>query len=107
MDAPTHEAMLQPILDSIETQDAIEIKTTLSEGKAWLHTLPRSNINLTTITGKVELAELRCDNIWYPFEFTEIDNFNIPESYLNCSILVKGRAGTQIKFIEQGELRQF
>jgi len=107
MDASAHEAMLQPIIDSIETETAIEINTTLSEGKSWLHTLPRSNINLTTISGKVELAELRCDNKWHPFESTEIDNFNIPESYLNCSILIKGKPGTQIKFIEQGELRQF
>ncbi len=107
MDASTHEAMLQPILNAMDTEEIIEINTTLSKNKSWLHILPRSTINLTTISGKVELAELRCDNIWHPFESTTIVNFNIPESYLNCSILVKGTSGTQIKFVEQGKSRQF
>jgi hypothetical protein len=107
MDAVTHDSMLQPMLDFIKNEDVNEINTTLSKGKYWLHTLPRSNINLITIIGKVEFAELRCDNIWHPFESTDILNFKIPESYLNCSILVKGEEGTQIKFTENGELRHF
>jgi len=94
MDASTHEAMLQPISNAMETEDIIEINTTLSEEKSWLHILPRSTINLSTISGKIELAELRCDNIWHPFQSTNIVNFNIPENYLNCSILVKETSGT-------------
>ncbi len=106
MDTSTHEEMLQPILDSLKTEAIIEINTTLSKGKSWLHIIPRSNITLTTVSGKVELAELRCDNYWHEFELAQIDHFNIPESYQNCAILIKGTPDTQIKFIEQGELRQ-
>lgn len=107
MNASTHKEMLQPILDSIKSEDIVEINTTLSKGKSWLHVLPRSSISLTTVSGEIELAELRCDNHWHQFELIKIDKFNIPDNYLNCSILIKGKPGTQIKFVEQGALRQF
>lgn len=107
MDAATHKTMLREILHPLETEDIIEINTTLSEDKSWLHVVSRSVINLSTTIGKVKLAELRCDNTWHPFKTTEMINFSIPESYLNCSILVQGEAGTQIKFSEKGELRRF
>jgi len=107
MDDSSYNATLQPILDIFKNDASVEINTTLSEGKAWLHKLPRSNINLTTISGEVKLAELRCDNRWHSFDSPNNVNFKIPKNHLNCSILVKGKAGTKIKFIEHGEIRDF
>lgn len=107
IDADSTKEALKSLVDSIDNNAVNEIKTTLSKGKAWLHTLPRSIISLSTVSGEIELAELRCKNAWHPFESIEVKSFTIPDSYINCSILVKGKAGTEITFVEQGELREF
>lgn len=107
IDTDSSKVALKSLVDSIDNNAVNEIKTTLSKGKAWLHVLPRSTISLSTISGEIELAELRCENAWHAFETIEVKAFTIPDSYLNCSILVKGKAGTEIIFIEQGELREF
>lgn len=106
-DKNSQETLLNSILDSIEMKTDIEINTTLSERKSWLHTLPRSNISLTVISGTIEFAQLRCANAWHQFKSFQIKDFNIPNDYLNCSILIKGKSGTQIKWSEKGRLRQF
>lgn len=107
IDIDSSKAMLKSLVDSIDNNTVNEINTTLSKNKAWVHSLPRSTISLSTVSGQVELAQLRCKNAFHSFESVEVIKFTIPDNYLHCSILIKGKAGTEVKFVEQGKRREF
>lgn len=107
IDQQTHQAMLLPLLQQIDEQPEIKINTTLNQAGAWLHMMSRSVFSLDFNQGELQKVELRCDDHWQPLVAAKVDKFIIPQSDYSCSVLVTGRPGAEITFVEQGERRAF
>ena len=113
MDEETRRGLLAPVLKAMKAEPVAKMTTLLTQDKAWLHLISRSTISLdfNANEGAVELVELRCDNALHQFALStvesKIEGFDIPADYRNCSVLVKGSAGTEVVFTEQGDKRRF
>jgi hypothetical protein len=107
LDDATFAVMLAPLLEVIEGDSVIQVKTTLKENQAWLHLIPRDTITLTYTDGQIDKAELRCDNAWQTLDAKSINELKIPQQYIGCRILLSGTPGTKVSLTEQGKTRNF
>lgn len=66
----------------------------------WQYWLLRSQFSFDNVQGSLETFELRCD--WKLFVDTprEGAQWNIPESWENCRIIVSGENGTSFELLE-------
>ena len=68
---------------------------------SWLQELSHSSISFESSNSDLSIVELRCQNAVYKFAQSSIENFQIPDDYIGCSILVQAPLGTSFTLIEQ------
>ena len=74
---------------------------------SWLQELSHPVISFESSNLDLSAVELRCRNAVYKFAKSSIEIFQIPDNYINCSILVKAPTGTSFKFTERAQTAKF
>lgn len=104
MDPAILASLEQSIHDLVESEPELTITTSPTDRGVWLHSPTRATFSLSSSQGSVTSVELRCDNSHYKFSGAVVENYTIPEGYLNCTLLVKANPNTLLIFNESGGL---
>lgn len=104
-DEEAYQAFMKPLYLALSTGESNTISVTLSENQVWQHVLPRKTFSIEVLTGDIENIELGCANYWGRINLEELSQYSVNDDYIDCSILVKGVANTNIMFTEKGPLK--
>lgn len=86
-------------IEVIITQGRIE-----NEEQPWHHNLYRKHISVKVEEGKLDKLELRCERKTTTLDISDLSVlWKIPKSWGNCTAQFWGKAGTQLKLLEQIE----
>ena len=102
-DAQEAVAVMSAYVDRINAFDGhIPVDVTLSRRGTWLHPLVRQSFTFANVEGQVDSLEIRCDNHYEQFEFAIDNQWNIPQSWGACSVLLKGTPEAKVRLVEVG-----
>lgn len=66
----------------------------------WWHSLARKHFSFAEINGQLDSVEVRCSNKRMRYSMSESSEWQIPASWQQCKLLVRGEAGSQFKLVE-------
>lgn len=78
----------------------VPVKLSLDERAVVLHQLIRSQFAFTSLEGQIDGLEIRCQKRRETYTFALDSQWNIPESWGACSVLLKGQPGTKVTLVE-------
>ncbi|WP_334021799.1 energy transducer TonB [Alteromonas sp. S015] len=95
---------IAPIISQIEEAIASEqnliVPVTMRDDGKWFHTLVRSKFAFNNIQGELDTVEVRCDSHREKFTVAEAHIWQIPTSWGQCQVMVKGDSETKFDLIE-------
>jgi hypothetical protein len=88
---PTYER----IMTAVDTEQLIVVPAKIDQFHYWFGRLLRRSFGLSSVVGRVEAVDIRCMTGTARFGFaSEEQVWNIPESWGDCHVYVKGEPGT-------------
>lgn len=95
---PTVMKQLKPVYAKIKSlvgsDRVLDMNGHIGEHNDWVHQLVRRSFSLGKINGHLAALEVRCKRGTEIFSATDSETFTIPESWGECSVYLKGDAGT-------------
>lgn len=81
-------------------KEHIAVSGTISDYGNWRHTLTRNSFALTNIQGNLGKLEVRCDKKRSVYTVVEGSQWNIPESWGQCTVLITGDENSSMTLVE-------
>jgi TonB family protein len=81
-------------------QDYILVKGQIDEDGDWWHSLSRNRFSFTNISGNLDSVELRCANKREKYTFAIDSQWNIPQSWGRCRVMVVGENKANFNLVE-------
>lgn len=81
-------------------KEHIAVSGTITGYGNWRHTLARSSFALTNIQGNLGKLEVRCDKKRSVYTAVEGSQWNIPESWGQCTVLISGEENSRVTLVE-------
>ena len=96
-------AFITPILEKIDTH--LKSSSTLSldvklKGETHFHKLARHQFAFANVEGELDSVEVRCDGKREKYTVAEEHIWSIPESWGQCTVLIKGEKNTKFHLLE-------
>ena len=92
--------LISQIEESIASEQNLTVPVTIGSDGNWFHTLVRSKFAFGNIQGELDTVEVRCDTHREKFTVAEAHVWQIPNSWGQCQVMVKGDSETKFDLIE-------
>ena len=92
--------LISQIEESIASEQNLTVPVTIGSDGNWFHTLVRSKFAFGNIQGELDTVEVRCDTHREKFTVAEAHVWQIPSSWGQCQVMVKGDSETKFDLIE-------
>ena len=92
--------LISQIEESIASEQNLTVPVTIGSDGNWFHTLVRSKFAFGNIQGQLDTVEVRCDTHREKFTVAEAHVWQIPNSWGQCQVMVKGDSETKFDLIE-------
>lgn len=101
-------AELIPTYEQIEHviagPDLLPVKAEIGQYDYWVHDLMRRSFSIAGVTGRIDAFDVRCERGTRSFEaYRDDDIWQVPESWGDCGVYIKGERGTTFTFKEHPE----
>ena len=93
-------SLISQIEESIASEQNLTVPVTIGSDGNWFHTLVRSKFAFGNIQGELDTVEVRCDTHREKFTVAEAHVWQIPSSWGQCQVMVKGDSETKFDLIE-------
>lgn len=84
----------------IKSDESIFVPFTIGESGTKFHRLVRNKFAFTSIEGVLESVEVRCESHREAFTVAEDSIWNIPASWGQCQVMVRGKSGASFNLVE-------
>lgn len=102
-----YQTMSQDIFKALQQDTTMKHQHILEPDRAWLHYIARKDISINLIPGDQTSVELRCENNWLTLTEVQARAFSVSPDDINCAVIIKGVAGSEVSLTESGELYAF
>ena len=92
--------LISQIEESIASEQNLTVPVTIGSDGNWFHTLVRNKFAFGNIQGELDTVEVRCDTHREKFTVAEAHVWQIPNSWGQCQVMVKGDSETKFDLIE-------
>ena len=92
--------LISQIEESIASEQNLTVPVKIGSDGNWFHTLVRSKFAFGNIQGELDTVEVRCDTHREKFTVAEAHVWQIPSSWGQCQVMVKGDSETKFDLIE-------
>ena len=92
--------IISQIDEAIASGQNLIVPVTMRDDGKWFHTLVRSKFAFNNIQGELDTVEVRCDSHREKFTVAEAHIWQIPTSWGQCQVMVKGDSETKFDLIE-------
>jgi TonB family protein len=94
---PSYDQMLQ----AVQGRSVLVRQAKIDEHDYWVGKLLRRSFTLVDVVGRVDVVDIRCSQGTGRYAFTNAEQvWNVPESWVGCSVYIKGQPGTTFTFQE-------
>lgn len=84
----------------IKSKEVMDVKGQISEFSNWSHNLMRSKFVISNVEGNLDKVDIRCRSKQFVYTFEENNQFQIPESFGKCQLILEGKQGSQFTLSE-------
>jgi hypothetical protein len=101
-------AELLPTYEQIEHviagPDLLPVKAEIGQYDYWVHDLMRRSFSVADVSGRIDTFDVRCERGTRRYEtYPDNDIWQVPESWGECGVYVKGERGTTFTLNEHPE----
>ncbi|GGD58079.1 TonB family protein [Lacimicrobium alkaliphilum] len=91
---------VEQIRQIVDSDQPLFVSARINERRYWYHHLSRSGFQLAEVSGTLNTLEVRCERQLQTFKAVSDVSWQIPPSWGECRVKIKGKPGSEFKLVE-------